>query len=257
MSPTSPAWAGIRKQFPILDQTVNGHPLVYLDNAATTQKPLAVIEAVDRFYRKDNANVHRGLHALSMRATEDYEGARMRVARFVNAAAPEEIIFTRGTTESINLVAQSWAPANLKKGDVILLTEMEHHSNIVPWQLAAQRTGATLRYVPVTGDEGHLDLAALDRLLTPEVKVFAFTHVSNTLGTVNPAAELGARAQGRRDLRRRRGPVGGALCPWTSARWDATSWHSPVTRWRPSQASACSRQACASTQCRRGRAAAA
>jgi cysteine desulfurase/selenocysteine lyase len=174
---------------------VNGHPLVYLDNAATTQKPLVVIDAIDRFYRRDNANVHRGLHALSMRATDDYEGARTRVSRFINAGAPEEIIFTRGTTESINLVALSWGPANLKKGDVILLTEMEHHSNIVPWQLAAQRTGATLRYVPVTGDEGLLDLAALDRLLTPEVKVFAFTHVSNTLGTVNPAAELCARAR--------------------------------------------------------------
>jgi cysteine desulfurase/selenocysteine lyase len=174
---------------------VNGHPLVYLDNAATTQKPLAVIEALDRFYRRDNANVHRGLHALSMRATDDYEGARTRVARFINAGAPEEIVFTRGTTESINLVALSWGPANLKKGDVILLTEMEHHSNIVPWQLAAQRTGATLRYVPVTGDEGLLDLSTLDTLLTPEVKVFAFTHVSNTLGTINPAAELCARAR--------------------------------------------------------------
>jgi cysteine desulfurase / selenocysteine lyase len=195
LSANSPAWAGIRDQFPILDQKVNGHPLVYLDNAATTQKPLAVIDAVDRFYRKDNANVHRGLHALSMRATDDYEGARTRVARFINAAASEEIIFTRGTTESINLVALSWGPANLKKGDVILLTEMEHHSNIVPWQLAAQRTGARLRYVPVTGDEGLLDLSTLDSLLTPEVKVFAFTHVSNTLGTINPAAELCARAR--------------------------------------------------------------
>jgi cysteine desulfurase/selenocysteine lyase len=190
-----PAWDRIRDQFPILDQEVNGHPLVYLDNAATTQKPLAVIEAVDRFYRRDNANVHRGLHALSMRATDDYEGARSRVARFIDAAAPEEVIFTRGTTESINLVALSWGPANLAKGDVILLTEMEHHSNLVPWQLAAQRTGATLRYVPVTGDEGLLDMDALDRLLTPEVKVFAFTHISNTLGTVNPVETLCRKAR--------------------------------------------------------------
>jgi cysteine desulfurase/selenocysteine lyase len=190
-----PSWNGIRDQFPTLHQEVNGHPLVYLDNAATTQKPRAVMAALDRFYEKDNSNVHRGLHALSMRATDDYEGARARVARFVNAAAPEEIIFTRGTTESINLVAASWGGANLKKGDVILLTEMEHHSNLVPWQLVAQRTGATLRYLPVTGDDGLLDLSALDRVLTPEVKVFAFTHVSNTLGTINPVAELCARAR--------------------------------------------------------------
>jgi cysteine desulfurase/selenocysteine lyase len=189
------SWDRIRGEFPILDQKVNGHPLVYLDNAATTQKPRAVMEALDRFYDRDNANVHRGLHALSMRATNDYEGSRRRVATFINAEAPEEIIFTRGTTESINLVASSWGAANLRKGDVILLTEMEHHSNLVPWQLVAARTGATLRYLPVTGDEGLLDLSALDRVLTPEVKLFAFTHVSNTLGTINPAAELCARAR--------------------------------------------------------------
>ena len=188
-------WDRIRDQFPTLHQQVNGHPLVYLDNAATTQKPRSVISALDRFYEKDNSNVHRGLHALSMRATDDYEGARARVATFVNAAAPEEIIFTRGTTESSNLVAASWGGANLGKGDVILLTEMEHHSNLVPWQLVAKRTGATLRYLPVTGDEGLLDLSALDRLLTPEVKVFAFTHVSNTLGTINPVGDLCARAR--------------------------------------------------------------
>ena len=188
-------WDHLRDQFPILDQKVNGHPLVYLDNAATTHKPISVIAALDHFYAHDNSNVHRGLHALSMRATDAYEGARARVKAFINAGAPEEIIFTRGTTESINLVAASWGSANLKKGDVILLTEMEHHSNLVPWQLVAQRTGATLRYVPVTGDEGLLDLSALDTLLTPEVKLFAFTHVSNTLGTINPAAELCARAR--------------------------------------------------------------
>ena len=195
MSALPASWDRIRDQFPILDQQVNGHPLVYLDNAATTQKPLAVMAALDRFYAKDNANVHRGLHALSMRSTDDYEGARSRVAKFIGAAAPEEVIFTRGTTESINLVAASWGGANLKQGDIILLTEMEHHSNLVPWQLVAQRTGATLRFVPVTGDEGLLDLSQLDRLLTPEVKVFAFTHASNTLGTVNPAAALCARAR--------------------------------------------------------------
>jgi cysteine desulfurase/selenocysteine lyase len=188
-------WLRIRDEFPILHQEVNGHPLVYLDNAATTQKPRAVMAALDRFYERDNANVHRGLHALSMRATDAYEGARSRVATFVNAEAPEEIVFTRGTTESINLVASSWGGANLRKGDVILLTEMEHHSNLVPWQLVAQRTGATLRYLPVTGDDGLLDLSQLDRVLTPEVRVFAFTHVSNTLGTINPVADLCARAR--------------------------------------------------------------
>ena len=195
MSAAPTPWHRIRDEFPILQQQVNGHPLVYLDSAATTQKPRAVIGALDRFYARDNANVHRGLHALSMRATDDYEGARSRVARFIGAASPEEVIFTRGTTESINLDAASWGGANLGKGDVILLTEMEHHSNLVPWQLVAQKTGATLRYLPVTRDEGLLDLSALDRVLTPEVKVFAFTHVSNTLGTVNPVAELCARAR--------------------------------------------------------------
>jgi cysteine desulfurase/selenocysteine lyase len=190
-----PSWSNVRADFPALHQKVGNKPLVYLDNAATTQRPQAVIDSLDHFYRRDNANVHRGLHALSMRATDAYEGARARVARFLNAAAPEEIIFTRGTTESINLVAASWATANLRAGDVILLTEMEHHSNLVPWQLAAKRTGATLRFVPITGDEGLLDLSQLDRLLTQEVKLFAFTHVSNTLGTINPAGELCARAR--------------------------------------------------------------
>lgn len=190
-----PSWSNVRSDFPALHQNVGNKPLVYLDNAATTQRPQAVIDSLDHFYRCDNANVHRGLHALSMRATDAYEGARTRVARFLNAAAPEEIIFTRGTTESINLVAASWATANLRAGDVIMLTEMEHHSNLVPWQLAAKRTGATLRFLPVTGDEGQLDLSQLDRLLTPEVKLFAFTHVSNTLGTINPVADLCARAR--------------------------------------------------------------
>jgi cysteine desulfurase/selenocysteine lyase len=191
----APAWDSIRDDFPALHQDVNGKPLVYLDNAATTQKPKAVIDALSRFYENDNANVHRGLHVLSMRATEAYEGARSRIGQFIHAAAPEEIILTRGTTESINLVAGSWGCANLKPGDVILLTEMEHHSNLVPWQIAAQKTGAKLRYLPVTGDEGLLDLSQLDRLLTPEVKLFAFTHVSNTLATINPVAELCALAK--------------------------------------------------------------
>jgi cysteine desulfurase/selenocysteine lyase len=190
-----PSWSTVRDDFPALHQKVNGKPLVYFDNGATAHKPQVVIDALSHFYEHDNSNVHRGLHALSMRATDAYEGARTRVAKFINAAAPEEIIFTRGTTESINLVAASWGGANLKAGDVILLTEMEHHSNLVPWQLIAKRTGAKLRYLPVTGDEGLLDLSQLDRLLTPEVKLFAFTHLSNTLGTINPAAELCAKAR--------------------------------------------------------------
>lgn len=194
-----PDWQKIRADFPTLHQQVHGKPLVYLDNAATAQKPRVVIDTLARFYERDNANVHRGLHALSNRATEAYEGARARVARFINAADPAEIIFTRGTTESINLVAASWGGANLKPGDVILLTEMEHHSNMVPWQLIAQRTGAKLRYLPVIGAnvEGGLDLAQLDSLLTPEVKLFAFSHVSNTVGNVNPAANMCAQARAR------------------------------------------------------------
>lgn len=190
-------FSNLRVDFPVLDQHVGGHPLVYLDNAATTQKPRSVIDAIARFYERDNSNVHRGLHALSMRATDGYEAARVRTARFIQAADPAEIVFTRGTTESVNLVAQSWGAANLKPGDVVLCTEMEHHSNLVPWQLITQRTGATLRYVPVVGAdaEGGLDLAALDELLTPAVKLFAFTHISNTLGVINPVAELCAKAR--------------------------------------------------------------
>ncbi|ACB73894.1 aminotransferase class V-fold PLP-dependent enzyme [Opitutus terrae] len=191
-----PSWSTVRDDFPILHQQVHGKPLVYLDNAATTQKPRSVIDALVHYYERDNANVHRGLHALSTRATDAYEGARARIARFLNAADPAEIIFTRGTTESVNVVARSLAHV-LKPGDVILSTEMEHHSNLVPWQQLARATGAKLRFVPIVGAdaEGGLDLAALDRLLTPEVKVFAFTHLSNTLGTINPIAELCARAR--------------------------------------------------------------
>ena len=188
-------WASFRQDFPILDQQVHGKPLIYFDNAATSQKPRKVIDALVHYYEHDNANVHRGIHELSHRSTEGFENARKRAAKFINAKKSCEIIFTRGTTEGINLVANTWAIANLKEGDVILLTEMEHHSNIVPWQLAAKRTGAKLRYVPVIGDEGLLDLDQLDQLLTPDVKLFAFTHVSNTLGTINPVKELCAKAR--------------------------------------------------------------
>ncbi len=185
------AWQNIRADFPILDQQVNGKPLVYLDNAATSHKPRAVIDALVRYYERDNANVHRGIHALSMRATDAYEKSRERAVKFLNARAPGEIVFTGGTTDGINLVANAWGDEHLKPGDVILLTEMEHHSNMVPWQLLARRTGAKLRYLPIVpGDTGLLDLAKLPEVLTPEVKIFAFTHVSNTLGVINPAAEL-------------------------------------------------------------------
>ena len=185
----------IREDFPALHQAVNGHPLVYLDNAATSQKPHAVIDSLVHYYECDNSNVHRGIHELSNRATAAFEAARTRVSRFINARSADEIVFTRGTTEGINLVANSWGNSNLKPGDQILLTEMEHHSNIVPWQLLAERTGAELVYLPVTGDEGLLDLDRLDQLLTSKVKIFAMVHISNTLGTVNPVAELCARAR--------------------------------------------------------------
>lgn len=188
-------WKALRDDFPILNQQIHGHPLVYLDNAATSQKPQVVVEALSRYYRHDNSNVHRGIHELSNRATAAYETARERAARFIRARDPKEIVFTRGTTEGINLVAQAWGTRHIRPGQKILLTEMEHHSNIVPWQLLAGRVGAELVYLPVTGDNGLLDLGRLDELLTREVGIFAMTHISNTLGTVNPVAELCERAR--------------------------------------------------------------
>ncbi len=188
-------WAGLRSDFPILDQKVHGQPLIYFDNAATTQKPKAVLQALQHYYEHDNANVHRGIHELSNRATAAFEAARSRAAQFINARSAEEIVFTRGTTEGINLVAHAWGSKNLKPGDRILLTEMEHHSNIVPWQLLAERTGAKLSFFPVTGDIGLLDLNRLDEWLTKEVKLFAMTHISNSLGTINPVVDLCARAR--------------------------------------------------------------
>lgn len=187
-------WHRIRSDFPVLDQQVHGHPLVYLDSAASSQKPRAVIQALSHYYERDNANVHRALHELSNRATEAFEAARKKVARFIGAASEDEIIFTRGTTEGINLVANTWGAQNLKAGDVILYTGMEHHSNLVPWQLLAQRTGATLKHIPVL-DDGTLDPASIDTLLNEQVKLFAFVHISNSLGTINPAKELCARAK--------------------------------------------------------------
>ena len=195
MPPSTPDWSALRADFPILDQQVHGHPLVYFDNAATSQKPRAVIDALVRYYERDNANVHRGIHELSNRSTNAFEAARERTRKFLNARSTEEIIFTRGTTEGINLIANAWGGKFIKAGDVILLTEMEHHSNIVPWQMLAERAGAKLRYIPITGDEGLLDLDKLDSLLTPEVKLFAMVHISNALGTLNPVADLCARAR--------------------------------------------------------------
>jgi cysteine desulfurase / selenocysteine lyase len=185
----SAQWKTIREDFPILHEQARGHPLIYFDSAATSQKPRAVLDALQKYYEHDNANVHRGLHVLSSRATEAYEKARQRVADYIGAASANEIVFTRGTTESINLVAQAWGEKFLHSGDVILLTEMEHHSNLVPWQLLAERTGIRLRFVPVR-DDGTLALDQLPSLLTPEVKLFGFTHISNSLGTINPVAEL-------------------------------------------------------------------
>ena len=174
-----------RTDFPILEMNVHGKPLVYLDNAATTQKPLSVIEAESHYYRNDNANVHRGVHALSQRATDAFEAARVKIQHLVNAASPDEIIFVRGTTEAINLVAQSYGRSRFKAGDEIILSQMEHHSNIVPWQILCQQTGANLRIIPVNG-AGELDLEAYKRLLGPRTKLVAVTHVSNALGTINP-----------------------------------------------------------------------
>ncbi|HEX8274096.1 MAG TPA: cysteine desulfurase [Longimicrobiaceae bacterium] len=184
----------VRAEFPILDQEVNGHPLVYLDNAASTQKPRAVIDAVAGHYLRDNANVHRGLHELSNRSTEAYEDARVRVARFFGVADAAELIWTRGTTEALNLVAWAWGTANLKAGDEILLSVLEHHSNLVPWQLLAGRTGARLRFLDID-DQGRLELSALDDLLTERTRLVSVGHVSNALGTVNPVREIADRAR--------------------------------------------------------------
>ncbi|CAN5761297.1 cysteine desulfurase [soil metagenome] len=198
IQPVPPAAAALdlealRAEFPILAQQVGGRPLAYLDNAASAQKPRAVIEALRNFYENDYANVHRGIHELSRRATEAYEGARPRIAAFLGIADPAELILTRGTTESLNLIAYSWGMANLHEGDEILLSMMEHHSNLVPWQMVAQRTGARLRHLPLDEEE-RLDLSALDELLTERTRLVSLAHVSNALGTVNPVAEIAERA---------------------------------------------------------------
>jgi len=192
--------ATIRKDFPILAQQVNGHPLVYLDNAATTQKPRQVIDALVRYYETTNANIHRGIHTLAVRATAEYEAVRTKVAGLIGALDPESIVFTRNTTESINLIARAWGDANVRAGDEIVLTVMEHHSNIVPWQMLARRTGAVLRYAPITAS-GYLDLDALRALIGPRTKLVSVVHMSNVLGVINPVTEIAAMAH-----------AAGALC---------------------------------------------
>lgn len=182
--------AAIRSQFPILTREVRpGVPLVYMDSAATSQKPRAVIAAMDGFYERTNANIHRGVHTLAEEATALYESARERIARFIGAASTREVVFTRGTTESINLVAHTWARANLKAGDLVVLTEMEHHSNLVPWHMLVSEMGVQLEFVPIT-PEGLLDLEAYRTLLSRNPKLVAFVHASNVLGTINPAVEM-------------------------------------------------------------------
>lgn len=184
-----PIWAEVRAQFPILDQQVNGRQLVYLDNAATTQKPKRVIDAISTYYQEYNANIHRGLHSLAERATAAYEDTREAVRAYINAKEAAEVIFTRGTTEGINLVAQAWGRANLNPGDEVLISGMEHHSNIVPWQMICQERGAKLKVIAVT-DLGELDMASFYDQITEWTKMVALVHVSNALGTINPVAEI-------------------------------------------------------------------
>jgi cysteine desulfurase/selenocysteine lyase len=179
----------VRSDFPILQRTVHGKPLVYLDSAASAQRPLAVINAVDDFYRNHNANIHRGVHSLSQEATELYENARIKVANFINAPSSQEVVFTRGTTESINLVAHSFLRAKLQPGDEILISWMEHHSNIVPWQMLCEETGAVLKVIPIN-QRGELEMDALADMLSERVKLVGIVHVSNALGTINPVAEI-------------------------------------------------------------------
>ncbi|WP_123041355.1 cysteine desulfurase [Cohnella candidum] len=179
----------LKAEFPILHQEINGHPLVYLDNAATTQKPRVVLDAIRKYYEWDNANVHRGVHTLGSRATDAYEGAREKVARFLNAASTREIIFTRGTTTALNMVASGYARSVLREGDEIVITPMEHHSNLIPWQQAAKATGSTLKYIPLQPD-GTVSLEDVEKTVTEQTKIVSITYVSNVLGTVNPIAEI-------------------------------------------------------------------
>ncbi len=179
----------IKRDFPILEEKINGHRLVYLDSAATSQKPRVVINAILDFYRRKNANIHRGIHSLAEKATAAYEHTRKRVAHFIGDVDPEEVIFTRGTTEGINLLAYTWGEANIREGDEIVITEMEHHANLVPWVILAQKKKAILKRIPITLC-GHLDLSNIDDIITPKTRLLAMMHMSNVLGTINPVAEL-------------------------------------------------------------------
>ena len=179
----------VRADFPILHQEVNGKPLVYLDNAATSQKPLFVLNKIRDYYEQYNSNVHRGVHTLSAKATDAYEGSRVKIAKFINAASPQEIVFARNASEAINLVAYAWGLTNLQRGDEVILTVMEHHSNLVPWQLVAQKTGAVLKFVELTADE-EFDLEQFKSLITDKTKLVSVVHVSNTLGCINPVKEI-------------------------------------------------------------------
>src|SRR5690625_4805315 len=179
----------IREQFPILDQEVNGHPLVYLDSSATSQKPIQVIEAVNEYYRLSNSNVHRGVHTLGSRATDLYEGSREKVKTFINAKSSKEIIFNRGTTTGINIVAQSYGLNNVTSEDEIVITPMEHHSNIIPWQQVAKKTEATLKYIPLQ-DDGTISIEDVRKTITDKTKIVAIAHVSNVLGTIKPIEEI-------------------------------------------------------------------
>ena len=241
----------------MLGRKVHDRPLVYLDNAATTQKPQVVIDALDRYYGEYNSNVHRGVHRLSQEATEAFEAARVTVQRFLGAAASREIVFTRGTTESVNLVANAWGRSNVKAGDEILVTEMEHHSNIVPWQMLCEAVGATLKVLPMD-DRGALRMDRLDTLLTERTRLVAVVHVSNALGTVNPVETLIERAHAVGAVVLVDGAqVDSAPAGGRPSRSTPTSTPSPATRSTAPWASACStaRPRC-SRPCPPGRAAA-
>ena len=232
----------VRQDFPILERTVHGRPLVYLDNAATTQKPRAVIDALVHYYENYNANIHRGIHTLSEEATARYEEARLKVARFIGAPAPETIVFTRNATEALNLVAHAWGRKYLRPGDEILLTVMEHHSNLIPWQLLARATGARLRFVDID-DEGRLLWDDFERLMGPQTRLVSVTHMSNVLGTINPVKDIVELAHSRGALVVVDGAQSVPHLPVdvsAQADWAATSWPSPPTRCWGLLASVCS-----------------
>ena len=248
--------AKIREDFPILSRTFDGRPLVYLDSAATSQKPQQVIDAVSDFYAHHNANAHRGIYTLGEEATERFEGARAAIARFLGAPSPDTIVFTKGVTESINLVANSWGRANLHEGDEVLITEMEHHSNIVPWQMITAQTGATLRYIPLT-DDGLLDLSQLGSLLTERTKVLGVTGMSNALGTITPLRQLIDAAHAVGAVVWSTPPSSRPITRSTCRRSTPISWRSADTRCSDPRRAADSsaRQSC-SRRCRRSWAAA-